>query len=248
MSPTRANRRRKGLSLMEVLVVTGIMSLVGAFTAVMYKTAFGDYESSSMQRSMVGYARNVTNKVAAMVATAVPRSFSEKAFQAPVKADPNESIYCNFLSTANYIKTSATETSYAFDDGEDVPSYQPLFRYSIMWSGTNGDARKGPNTVYLQRHTISPLPSVGPPLDELGPITPGTPAQTLGTNIGYIGYRLTFASTMQLRVVVYAVDPAGRALDGRLMRTMTRRNRQTAGGDKRYELLTSIPIPTVQIR
>lgn len=248
MSLRLAKRRRKGLSLLEVLVVTGIMSLVGAFTAVMYKTAFGDYESSSMERSMIGYARNVSTKISTLIATAVPRSATERAFMVPVKADPNESIYCNFLSTANYIKATATETSYAFDDGEDLPSYQPLFRYGIMWSGTNGDARKGPNTVYLQRHTIATAPSVGPPEDLVGPIMPGTPAQTLGTNIGYIGYRLTFASTLQVRIIVYAIDPAGRNLDGRLMRTMTRRDRTTAGEAKRYELLTTVPIPTVQIK
>lgn len=241
--------RQKGLSLIEMLVVTAIMSIVGAFTAVLYTTAFGDYESTGVQKSMTQYARNVSTKITQIIATAVPRSVTESAFRLPVKNDIVETSEANFLSTGNFIKVTPTETSYAFDDGESYAGYQNLFRYSIMWSGPAGAGSIRPNTVYLERRTM-PLTASGLPDDLPGVYMNGSFRQPLGSNIGYIGFKLTFGNTLQSRIVVYSVDPVtGRGLDGQLMRTMTKRRRQNStGGDKVYELLTSIPIPTVQIK
>lgn len=241
-------RRQSGLSLIEMLVVTGIMSIVAAFTAVLYTTAFGDYESSSMQLSMTRYARNVSSKITNLVTTAVPRSVTESAFSRPIKNASVEDNEVNFLTTGNFI-TSTAETSYAFDDGTATLGYQNLFRYSIMWSGPTGVGGIRPNTVYLERRTM-PLTVDGVPDDQPGVFMPGSYRQVLGSNIGHIGFKLTFGNTLQTRIVVYAVDPVTeRGLDGQLMRTMTKRRRQNAtGGDKTYELLTSIPIPTIQIR
>lgn len=259
----RLPAKRKGLTLMEVLVVTALMSAISAFTIVIYKTALGDYESSTMQTSMVKHARKVSQKIAAILSTAVNRTEAEQAFADTTKSPPQTgalgagdypSTEVNFLSTANYIKNSVTECAYAFDDGEATPGYTSVFRYRLAWTGTQ-IGKMPPNSVYLERRTL-PVNLSGVPLDSTGIFQAGSYRQSLGNNIGDLRFQLVFGNTMQVKVTVYSIDPiTGRNLEGLVMRKMVRSVKQNSyrtdaatGMVKSYELRTSVPIPTVSIK
>lgn len=255
--------KRKGLTLMEMLVVTALMSAISLFTVVIYRTALGDYESSSMQTAMVRHARKVSQKIASILSTAVNRSETEQAFADTTKTMPLTGALgagafpqseVNFLSTANYIKNSVTECSYAFDDGEPTPGYTSVFRYRLAWTGVQL-GNLPPNSVFLERRTC-PVNLSGTPLDSVGIYQVGSYRQSLGNNIGDLRFQLVFGNTMQVRVIVYSIDPVtGRNLDGLVMRKMSRSATQNsyrtdaATNDvKTYELRTSVPIPTVSIK
>lgn len=256
MSQPRAKRRR-GLSLIEMLVVTGLMSAISLFTMVLYTTAVGDFESSTTETAMVRYARKTAQRVSQVLATAANRSETEATFAdttADNKAlgtgsDPFSDV--NFLSTANYIKSSLVECAYAFDEGDvNTPGYTNLFRYQLGWTGPTGRGNIPPNCIYLERRTINYNAS-GIPVDNRGLLMPNTYRQNLGNNIGNCKFQLVFGNTMQMRLTVYSVDPVtGRGIDGQLMRTTAKRRRKDAatGEDKTFELITAVPIPTVSIK
>jgi prepilin-type N-terminal cleavage/methylation domain-containing protein len=258
-------RKKRGLTVLEMLVVTALMGLISAFTMVLYTTAVGDFESSSTTTSLVRYARKVTQKVALVVSTATNRTETSGTF-ADTTID-NKSLgngtppapAINFLSTGNFIKTATTECPYAFDDGDTVvPGYTELYRYQIAWNPPTSLATASnpnipslpPNCVYMERRTIVNNLS-GIPLDTRGTLMPGTYRQNLGPNVGNCQFQYVLGNTMQMRITVYSVDPiTGRGIDGQLMRKLNKRHRQdvATGGDKSYELLTSMPIPTSSIK
>lgn len=252
-------RRLKAFTLPEMLVVTALMSAISLFTVVLYKTAIGDYESSTMSMSMQRYARKVSQKLGLLIATATNRTVNEQAFADTTKVPPATGQLVpglapqhelNFLSTANYIKSTPTECAYAFDDGDVTPGYTQFFRYRIGWTGNASLGSLPPNSVFLERRTV-PLDASGNVLDSVGQFLNGSYRQSLATNIGNINYQMTYQSTIQVRITVYSIDPVtGRGLDGQLMRTMNRRNRVdvATGTAKTYELLTSYPIPTASIK
>ncbi|MBX3168529.1 MAG: prepilin-type N-terminal cleavage/methylation domain-containing protein [Candidatus Eremiobacteraeota bacterium] len=246
-------RRRKGYSLLEVMVVTALFAAVSAFTMVLYTTALGDFESANMKYSMSIYARRCSGKMATILSTAAsrrPNVAVAEAFYWPQNNDSDETYYCDFITASNFIKTTNDECAYAFDDGTTAQvGYTPLFRYRLAWTPVavgNVPAK----SVYLERLQLNPaLPTV---LSGAGAFR-----QVLSPNISRCTFRRTAAGTMQVRLLVYAFDPdTGRSLDGQTMRLMTKRRRRDAtsnSGDeknavKSFELLTSIPLPTLNIK
>ena len=68
MLPVRCKRKR-GLSLIEMLVVTGLMSAISLFTMVLYTTAIGDFEHASVKLSMNTYAKRASSKITGILAS-----------------------------------------------------------------------------------------------------------------------------------------------------------------------------------
>lgn len=254
---------RRGFSLFELLVVMALMSAISLFTIVLYKTAVGDFEHARTKMAMNSYARNASQKIAQILATASsrrPGTPVPEAFYCPDDSSSGtEYSFVDFLSTSNYIKTASNEVAYAFDTGVTTfPGYTSLFRYRLAWTGTKIGATDR-NSVYLERLQLSPNDATIQPgglpggLPAIGSSTPlGGYRQTIATNLSRCTFRRTFSGTMQLRILVYAFDPVtGRGLDGSTMRTMTKRRRSDAtgaGDEKSYELLTAVPLPTINIK
>lgn len=234
-----------------MLVVCALMVSISAFTMVLYSTAMGDFESANSKYTMNMYARKLSGRLENLISTAAarrPATTVPEAFYFPTMNDPTEYYYCDFITASNFIRTSSTECSYAFDDGATAtPGYTPLFRYRIAW--TNVALGNIPaNSVYLERLQLDPLTPT--------PLT-GTGAyrQVLSPNIGRCTFRRTVTGTMQIRTVIYAYDPVtGRGIDGSLNRTMNKRRRQDATSTatrtdvKSFELLSSVPLPTLNIK
>ncbi len=254
---------RRGFSLMEVLVVCALMSAISLFTIVLYKTAIGDFEHASTKLSMSNYARRASQKIAQILATASsrrPGTPVPEAFYCPDDSSSGtEYTFVDFLSTSNYIRTAATEVSYAFDTGiGTVPGYTSLFRYRMAWTDAPiGNIAR--NSVYLERLQLNPndatiqpggLPGGLPAIGSAAPV--GGYRQSIAINLNRCTFRRTFSGTMQLRILVYAFDPVtGRGLDGNTMRKMSKRRRTDVTGandEKSYELLTAVPLPTINIK
>lgn len=255
--PTRKKhfaKKMRGLSLIEVIMVTGLFSAISLFTIVLYSTAVGDFEQANSKTSMNTYGRRAVSRMMDILSTATAR----RPFAVPEALywpDPDdvtsEQTYIDFLSASNFIKASATECSYAFDNGSVTPGYTPLFRYRLAWT-----AQKLGNipasSVYLERLQLDPIASTA---------FAGGYRQIISPNVGRLTFRRTLTGTIQVRAVIYAyvqADPADpnswRGIDGSLMRTMTKRKRQdkTALGNgeqgKSFEILTSVPLPTLTLR
>ncbi len=243
------NRRRRGLSLVEVMVVTALMASISAFTIVLYSAAMGDFEHANMKYSMHIYARRAMSKIENVLATAAarrPNMAIAEAFYWPETGDTTEQTYCDFITASNFIQSSATECAYAFDDGANSPAgYTALYRYRIAWTPTQlGNVP--PKSVYMERLQDTAINST--------PMT-GLYRQVLSPNIGRCTFRRTLTGTIQVRMVVYAFDTdTGRGLDGQRMSSQTKRRRRDATStatdthEKSYELLTSIPISTLTIK
>lgn len=243
--------RRKGFTLLEMLVVCALMTAISAFTMVLYTTALGDFESANSKYTMNMYARKLSSKLEGILSTAAarrPLTTVPEAFYYPTMNDPAEYYYCDFITASNFIRTSTTECAYAFDDGTSAtPGYTALFRYRIAW--TNVPIGNIPaNSVYMERLQLDPL--VPTPISGTGAFR-----QVLSPNIGRCTFRRTVAGTIQVRTVIYAFDAAtGRGIDGSINRNMTKRRRRdgtstaTRTDEKSFELLTSVPLPTLNIK
>lgn len=250
MRQAKVRKIKRGLSLIETLVVTGLFSAISLFTVVLFTTAMGDFEHANVKISMNTYARRASSSITSIISTAAarrPGTPVPEAFYCPTDiSGTTEETYCDFLSTSNFIKTSTTEVSYAFDDGSPATGYTPVFRYRLAWTGTPiGNIPR--NSVYLERLNLDQVPA-SPAIGSAAPIAGYR--QLIANNISACTFRRTFAGTVQVRVLVYAYDPVtGRGLDGSVMRSMTKRRRQdVTGTEKSYELLTSIPLPTLNIK
>lgn len=251
MQPVRHSWSRcKGVTLPEVLVVTGLMAAVSLFTLVMYTTAMGDFESAGMKISMTTHGRRASERIQQVLATASARRPNlgvAEAFYYPEDTSSTiEYTYCDFLSTSNFIRLNAAEVSYAFDNGTEVPGYTPLFRYRLGWTDTDlvGAPR---NSIYLERLELDPLGG-SPAVGSAAPL--GGFRQVLANNIGRCTFRRTFAGTLQVRLLVYSYDPVtGRGLDGQIMRNLSKGRRKDASGhDKSFEMLSAVPLPTVTMK
>ena len=245
---TTPHKRRRGLSLVEVLVVCGLMSAISAFTMVIYYTAMGDFEHASVKYSMSIHARRAAGKIESILATASARrpGLVAEAFYSPLPSQTGELTGCDFITASNFIQKNATECSYAFDDGSVITGYTPLFRYRLAWTPTPIAPNVPAKAVYLQR-----LNDDGTNISSGG----GSYLQVLATDIGRCTFRRTTSGNIAVRILIYAFDPdTGKSLDGQRMSTLTRRSRTDATSTatrldpKSYELLTSVPLPTLTIK
>lgn len=249
MKPHLSNRGRRGLSLIELLVVAGLMSVISAATIVLYGSAQSSFEHASTKHSMNSFARNAVDRISTTLATATARrpGSPPEALYWPDAADSGitEHTYVDFLSTYPFIRQSPTECSYAFDNGGATPGYTPVFRYRLAWTGLPLGNIPG-NSVYLERLDLAPSAST--------PMT-GLYRQLVASHVNSVSFRRTLSGSIQCRVLVYSYDSVtGRGIDGQIMRGVNKRRRRdstsTASREdaKSYEILTAIPLPTLNIR
>lgn len=248
MLQANSRKTRRGYSLMEVLVVTGLMASISAFTMVLYSAAIGDFESANSKYTMSMYARRASTRIENCLATAAarrPNTSVAEAFYSPLPNDTGEYYSVDFITASNFIKANSTECAYAFDDGGSTPGYTPLFRYRLAWTPTSiGSIPR--NSVYLERLNLNPLLPSG---------MTGVYRQVLCPNIGRCTFMRTPTGTIQTRILVYAFDPVtGRGIDGSLSRSQTKRRRKDATStatrtdEKSFELLSAVPLPTLNIK
>ncbi|MBS2036901.1 hypothetical protein JST97_18065 [bacterium] len=233
---------------MEVLVVTGLMTTISAFTMVLYTSAMGDFESANSKYTMSMYARRASSRIENILSTAAsrrPGTSVAEAFYSPLPNDSTEYPSVDFITASNFIKASATECAYAFDDGGATPGYTPLFRYRLAWTPTAIGTIPA-KSVYLERLQLDPLAPT--------PMA-GVARQVLCPNIGRCGFMRMPTGTIQVRILVYAFDPAtGRGIDGTTNRLQSHRRRRDATStgtrtdEKSFELLSSVPLPTLNIK